>query len=85
MKQNRNQWLFVVFCFFAARGIAAGRGNEDAGSGAQPDIDLRPCHAPAYSDARRIQTNATDDDREKLVNEGRCYLLCTTEKFKVLS
>ena len=58
---------------------AISSGDDDHGGSETTSSTLVPmCHAPSYSDVNRIQRNLTQEEREKLVIEGRCYLTCTT-------
>ena len=63
-------------------GAESGDYGEDA-SGLGPiaattDVPRLLCtHVPPYVDFGRVQNNVTDEERELLIVEGRCYLTCT--------
>lgn len=78
----------VVTCA-SANSRMRSSGSDDSGSSSQGELEgsgaasrVPPCHVPAYSNIQRIQRNVTDEDREKLVTEGRCYLTCTTQHYQ---
>ena len=59
-----------------ASGEASGRGMRELPT-------LPSCHIPAHSNLNRGRMNLTEEEREDLMMEGRCYLACTnlTKRF----
>lgn len=57
--------------------------GEASGSGMRELPTLPSCHIPARSNLNRGRMNLTEEEREDLMMEGRCYLACTnlTERF----
>lgn len=53
-------------------------GSGTTGSGELPTLPFA-CHIPASSNLNRGRTNLTQEEREDLMMEGRCYLTCTNQ------
>ena len=51
--------------------------SEASGSGMRELPTPPSCHVPAHSDLNRGRMNLTEEEREDLMMEGRCYLACT--------
>ena len=81
--------VYIVVTNASANSSMRGGGSGDSGptsedvfEGSETTSTVTPCHVPAYSDTNRIQRNVTDEERNKLVTEGRCYLTCTTQRYE---
>ena len=58
--------------------------SEASGSGMRELPTPPSCHVPANSNFDHISVNLTEEEREELMMEGRCYLACTIEHFMVI-
>ena len=57
--------------------------SEEASSGSGirelPTLPSSSCHVPASSNRTRGRMNLTEEERQDLMMEGRCYLACINQ------
>ena len=57
--------------------------GASSGGSASGDLFVFECKIPPYSNRDRIRVNPTDEELDQILKEGKCYLACVTEEYKV--
>ena len=75
--------LLSLLSFIAVTAVIAYSPSSSGSASGDFRFTEQECKVPPYSDPSNIEVNPTDDEREEILKEGRCYLACTAEKYQV--